>query len=70
MQSGLGLIRLYCDEGDEQAFEALVNRYAAMIYRVSLRLAGDAEEADDCVQPSSSSWFGVPSDSRRKVMAT
>ncbi len=36
--------------GDESAFEALAGRHAPMVYRTSLRLLGDAHEAEDATQ--------------------
>lgn len=37
-------------EGDERAFGALVATYQAMVYRWSLGLSGDADDADDITQ--------------------
>jgi RNA polymerase sigma-70 factor, ECF subfamily len=36
--------------GDEQAFAALYDRFAARLYRVALRLLGRREDAEDVVQ--------------------
>jgi RNA polymerase sigma-70 factor, ECF subfamily len=36
--------------GDEQAFAALYDRFAARMYRVALRLLGRCEDAEDVVQ--------------------
>lgn len=36
--------------GDADAFEELVTRYQAVVYRVALRMLGDADEARDAAQ--------------------
>jgi RNA polymerase sigma-70 factor (ECF subfamily) len=36
--------------GDEQAFAALYDRFAARLYRVALRILGSREDAEDVVQ--------------------
>lgn len=36
--------------GDEQAFAEIYQRYATMVYNLSLRLSGDPEEASDLTQ--------------------
>lgn len=43
------LITMYL-EGNPKAFESLVNRYAQMIYRFTLKLVGNKEEAHDITQ--------------------
>lgn len=45
------LIRSY-KEGSEEAFEEVVRKYAAPLYRFSYRLLLDRALADDCVQES------------------
>lgn len=36
--------------GDNEAFEELVNRYEGKIYRLALRVTGNAEDAEDVLQ--------------------
>jgi RNA polymerase sigma-70 factor, ECF subfamily len=38
--------------GDNEAFEELVNRYERKIYRLALRLTGNAQDAEDVLQDS------------------
>jgi RNA polymerase sigma-70 factor, ECF subfamily len=38
--------------GDNEAFEELVNRYEGKIYRLALRLTGNAQDAEDVLQDS------------------
>ena len=39
-----------CLQGDAEAFRPLVERYQHVLYRVALRMLGDAEDARDCAQ--------------------
>ena len=43
------LVAAYVD-GDEQAFDALVNRYQRRVYAICYRYFGDAEDAEDAAQ--------------------
>lgn len=36
--------------GDDEAFEAIYERFEEMVYRLALRMSGDPEEAADCTQ--------------------
>lgn len=46
-----------CLDGDQRAFEQLVERYAPRIYDFCLRLLGSAEEAEDAVQDTFTAAF-------------
>jgi RNA polymerase sigma-70 factor (ECF subfamily) len=37
-------------QGDREAFDGLVEIYASCIYSLALRITGDRDEAEDCVQ--------------------
>jgi len=37
-------------QGDQEAFDLLVERFAPQVYAVSFRILGSREEAEDCVQ--------------------
>lgn len=37
-------------EGDREAFDGLVELYAARLYNLALRITGSPEDAEDCVQ--------------------
>ena len=39
-----------CQEGDEDAFRALVTRYKSRIYGLAIRMTADADDAEDIVQ--------------------
>lgn len=48
-------------EGDADAFEELVVRYQGQIYRLALRMLGNAAEAEDVTQDSFlAAWRGLP----------
>ena len=54
-----GLV-LAAQSGDRRAFEQLVRRYKASLYRLARRYVGDADEAYDIVQDTFvSSWLGL-----------
>lgn len=48
-------------EGDADAFEELVIRYQGRVYRLALRMLGNAAEAEDVTQDSFlAAWRGLP----------
>lgn len=42
--------------GDARAFDLLIDRYQDLLYRIALRMLGDADEADDALQTA---WISV-----------
>ncbi len=48
-------------QGDLRAFEALVRRYRSPVYRIALRMLGDAAAAEDAVQDAFlRAWLALP----------
>lgn len=48
-------------QGDLRAFEALVHRYRNPVYRIALRMLGDAAAAEDAVQDAFlRAWLALP----------
>lgn len=45
-----GLLRRFTGGGDEGAFRILVERYTTLVYTAALRVAGDADHAEDITQ--------------------
>ncbi|MGY1438996.1 RNA polymerase sigma factor [Streptomyces reniochalinae] len=55
------LLAVRAGQGDEEAFEALVRRYAPALLRLATRLLGNRAEAEDAVQESLvSAWRKLP----------
>jgi len=50
METDLELIRRFCDQGDEAAFNALVGRHQRDVYRLAYRIASNHEDAHDLSQ--------------------
>lgn len=70
---GLGddLLVARAAEGDEEAFELLVRRHSADLLRLSQRLLGDHEEAQDAVQEALvSAWRRLPEFRRTAAFST
>ncbi|MES4909451.1 MULTISPECIES: sigma-70 family RNA polymerase sigma factor [unclassified Streptomyces] len=47
-----GILVARARDGDTAAFEDLVRRYATRVYRIALRIVGDADTAEDAAQDS------------------
>lgn len=64
------LIAMYI-EGNPKAFESLVNRYAQMIYRFSLKLVGNKEDAHDITQETLiKAWKSIKKFDKKKNFKT
>ncbi len=46
----IGVLVARAKQGDREAFDAIIERYAPRLYNLSLRITGSREEAEDCVQ--------------------
>ena len=58
-------------EGDLAAFEALYRRFAPRLYGLCLRLTGQREAAEDCVQESFvAAWRGLGRFEKRSRFST
>ena len=57
--------------GDERAFEVLVRRHGARVYRVALRMLGSPEEAEEAAQDAwLAAWRGLPRFRRESAFST
>jgi RNA polymerase sigma factor (sigma-70 family) len=50
MDTDLTILQRYCQTGDPEVFSQLVERHAAMVYAVALRVTRNAADADDVTQ--------------------
>ena len=44
------LVRRFCEEGDEFAFEIIVKKYQRMVYYLALKMVGHHDDADEVAQ--------------------
>ncbi|MGI8870956.1 MAG: RNA polymerase sigma factor [Mycobacteriales bacterium] len=57
--------------GDARAFEALVHRHTARLFRTATRILGSREDAEDCVQNAwLSAWRALPGYRREAAPTT
>lgn len=58
-------------KGDTEAFAAIVKQYRQMVWRISFRILGDPDEAEDAVQETFiRAWKALPGYDSRFSMAT